>query len=170
MALFVVVLLDTQSEVVASLAVRTCQRFGLQRGSLFLSVCLCGFVSAMVLPLPVVSVSLLYFMYRVLSTIRKEDMDRRPLQGIPRGSSLQMSASQSQHNSTSQLSRPHLEKQPLFDKLAVVMRSLKKPDRRRPLNKLPGLTKGTAGRSTVSVTTAAPGNEEVGDHEVRKGS
>ncbi|XP_077527378.1 uncharacterized protein LOC144138786 [Haemaphysalis longicornis] len=160
LSLFVVVLLDNQSEIVASLAVRTCQRFGLQRGSLFLSVCLYAFVSALVLPLPVVSVPLLYFVDRVLSTIHKEDMDRRPLQAIPRGSTLQMSASHSQHNTTSQPSRLQLEKQPLFDRLAVVMRSLKKPDRGRPLNKLPGLRTGSAVRSTVSVTTAPPGNEK----------
>ncbi|KAK8787577.1 hypothetical protein V5799_022645 [Amblyomma americanum] len=124
LVLFLVVVVDRWSELVLHLACGVCARFGLQRKRLFVGTCLSSFAFAWLFSGPLVSVTLLYFLDRVLSTIYKENMDRTPdvSSRSPRRGSVQESSSMRSLSAADQV---------LFDRLAQVALSLKKPERRK---------------------------------------
>ncbi|KAK8774218.1 hypothetical protein V5799_011246 [Amblyomma americanum] len=120
--LFLVVVVDAWSELVRSLAQGVCARFGLRRRTLFVGVCLCSFVSAWLFSAAVASVALLYLLDRICVTIFKKNMDRPPdvaRCSLRRPSQLEWSSE-----------RPvRADDEALFDRLAQVVLSMKKPKR-----------------------------------------
>ncbi|XP_077508518.1 uncharacterized protein LOC144119874 [Amblyomma americanum] len=121
--LFPLVVIDGWSELVRSLAQGICARFGLRRGPLFAVVCTCAFVSAFLFSGIVTSVAILYFVDRVLFAIFSEDMDRTP-DVLPYG------ILRSTQQETASMQSAHFGDQVLFDRLAQVVLTMKKPQRR----------------------------------------
>ncbi|KAK8776569.1 hypothetical protein V5799_030086 [Amblyomma americanum] len=130
LVLFLVIVVDRWSELVLSLAYGVCARFGLQRKWLFFGTCLCSFAFAWLFSGPLVSVTLLYFLDRLMSTIYKGNMDRAPdgLPRSPRRGSVQESSSLRSLSEADQV---------LFDRLAKLAMSMKKPERRKWRNRHP---------------------------------
>ncbi|XP_070390288.1 uncharacterized protein [Dermacentor albipictus] len=151
--LFVVAVLDAWSELVRNTAQLLCARWGLRRGPLFAGACACSFAIAWLLSGAVASVVVLYFVDRVLYTIRKEKMDQPPdglLAAIPFTSQ--------QDSSGSLRSAPVVEDETLFDRLAQVVLTMKKPERRKARVRKLGAAKGIPVTPVTPATTQASGS------------
>ncbi|KAK8774861.1 hypothetical protein V5799_010605 [Amblyomma americanum] len=75
--LYLVVLVDSLSDLVKRIAYTVCSRYGLRRSGVFLSLCCATFFAAMIISTVVLCVPLLYVVDRVFSIIYKEDMDQQ---------------------------------------------------------------------------------------------
>ncbi|XP_065282004.1 uncharacterized protein [Dermacentor albipictus] len=110
--LYLVVLVDTLTDLVRRIAYTGCSRYGLRRNGVFLSLCGATFVGAMLISTVVLCVPLLYLVDRVFSVIYKESMDQR-LIGSP-----------TSRPSPASSSTGCRDVEGLFERLAVLARKL----------------------------------------------
>ncbi|XP_070384947.1 uncharacterized protein [Dermacentor albipictus] len=165
--LFVVAVLDAWSELVRNTAQLLCARWGLRRGPLFAAACACSFVIAWLLSGAVASVIVLYFVDRVLYAIRMEKMDQ-PSDGLL--TAIHQFTSQ-QDSSGSLRSAPVGEDKALFDRLAQVVLTMKKPERRKARVRKLGAAKSipvtpatlAAPQASGSIIPAEPAGPECAD-------
>ncbi|KAK8774886.1 hypothetical protein V5799_010582 [Amblyomma americanum] len=116
--LYLVVLVDSLTDLVKRIAYTGCSRYGLRRNGVFLSLCGATFLGATLISTTVLCVPLLYMVDRVFSVIYKECMDQQVAE-----SPLSRQSSGAASNTATPVKR---DVDSLFEKLAVYSHSLPK--------------------------------------------